>query len=186
MSTIFDPHRYTITIKLVTLEEGEHYEALVAELPDVVEYGETYDQAYALAIDSIEALHRAANEQGRDFPSPMPSQALAEFSGRVTLRMTKSLHASASKLADTDGVSLNSWIVEAVAARVGRSLAAPASSYVLSVKVLRAVSWVFERNGLTGSAADLSSEAPRVVEIKGAASGQLNTTAIGSGAITLQ
>src|SRR5258705_7925741 len=40
MST-FDPHRYTITVKLVTLDEGDHFEAQVAELPDLVEYAET-------------------------------------------------------------------------------------------------------------------------------------------------
>jgi hypothetical protein len=49
----------------------------------------------------------------------MPSQALEEFSGRVTLRMSKSLHASVSKLAEREGVSLNSWIVESVSARAG-------------------------------------------------------------------
>lgn len=117
--TNFNPHRYTITIKLVTLDEGDQFEAVVAELPDLVEYGETYDQAYALAADSIEELYKAAKEQGRDFPAPAASRAIEEYSGRITLRMAKSLHASASRLADMDSVSLNSWIVEAVAARVG-------------------------------------------------------------------
>jgi predicted RNase H-like HicB family nuclease len=42
----FDPHRYTVTIKRVTLGEDEYFEATVAELPDLVEYAETYDQAY--------------------------------------------------------------------------------------------------------------------------------------------
>ncbi len=122
----FDPHRYTITIKLVTLDEGEHFEAAVAELPDVVEYGETYDQAYSLVVDSISTLRDAAIEQGRTFPDPMPSRSLDEFSGRVTLRMSKSLHAASSKLADADGVSLNSWIVEAISTRAGSESAGAA------------------------------------------------------------
>jgi predicted RNase H-like HicB family nuclease len=127
MST-FDPHRYTITIKLVTLEEGEHFEAVVAELPDLVEYGETYDRAYSLAVESIASLREAAQEQGREFPAPMPSRAMVEFSGRVTLRMSTSLHACASRFADREGVSLNSWIVEAIAARVGGGVGASASA----------------------------------------------------------
>lgn len=122
----FDPHRYTITIKLVTLEEGKYFEAVVAELPDLVEYGENYDQAYSLAVDSIVTLREAALEQGRAFPGPIPSQALSEFSGRVTLRMSKSLHASVSKMADHEGVSLNSWIVEAISARVGAGVSGSA------------------------------------------------------------
>ena len=131
MST-FDPHRYTITIKLVTLEEGAHFEAIVAELPDLVVYGETFDQAYMLASESIADLAVAAHEQGRPFPAPMPSAAALEFSGRVTLRMAKSLHATASKHAELDGVSLNSWIVEAIAARAGGGFHVPAAASVYS------------------------------------------------------
>jgi predicted RNase H-like HicB family nuclease len=115
----FDPHRYTISIKLVSLEEGDHYEALVSELPDLVEYGETNEQAYSLAVDAIAALHAAAIELERPFPEAAPSQALEVFSGRVTLRMSKGLHASVSRQADRDGVSLNAWIVETLAARAG-------------------------------------------------------------------
>lgn len=117
--TEFNPNRYTITVKLVTLDEGEYFEAVVAELQDIVEYGETFDQAYSLAVDSIETLREAALEHGRSFPDPIPSKALNEFSGRVTLRMSKSLHARVSMLADQDVVSLNSWIVEAISARAG-------------------------------------------------------------------
>jgi predicted HicB family RNase H-like nuclease len=122
--TEFNPNRYTITVKLVTLEEGEYFEAVVAELPDIVEYGENLDQAYSLAVDSIETLREAALEQGRPFPDPIPSKALNEFSGRVTLRMSKSLHARVSMLADQEVVSLNSWIVEAISARAGAGFSA--------------------------------------------------------------
>lgn len=130
--TNFDARRYTIIIKLITDDEGEHYEALVAELPDLVEYAETYDRAYSLAVEAIGSLHEAAEEQGRQFPAPLPSQAMPEYSGRVTLRMGKSLHAQASQLADRDGVSLNSWIVEAIATRVGSgnlAVGAPLNMY---------------------------------------------------------
>lgn len=141
----FDPHRYTITIKLVTLEEGEYFEAMVAELPDLVEYGETYDQAYSLAVDSIATLNEAALEQGRVFPEPMPSQALEDFSGRVTLRMSKSLHASVSKLADREGVSLNSWIVEAVSARASAGFSAWAVERVSRAETDRAFNVIFHK-----------------------------------------
>jgi predicted HicB family RNase H-like nuclease len=133
-----DPHRYTITIKLVSIEEGDHFEAVVAELPDLVEYGETYDQAYSLAVDSIATLREAAQEQGRLFPEPMPSQTLEEFSGRVTLRMSKSLHASVSKLADREGVSLNSWIVEAISARAGAGVSVSAFENAYRAETVRA------------------------------------------------
>lgn len=141
----FDPHRYTITIKLVSIEEGEYFEAVVAELPDLVEYGETYDQAYSLAVDSIATLNESALEQGRAFPEPMPSQALEDFSGRVTLRMSKSLHASASKLADREGVSLNSWIVEAVSARASAGFSAWSVERVSRAETDRALNVLFHK-----------------------------------------
>ncbi len=120
----FNPHSYTITLKKVQLDEGEYFEAGIAELPDLVEYGETHEKAYLLAIDSITALYEIALEQDREFPEPMPSKTLEEFSGRVTLRMSKSLHAFVSKQADREMVSLNSWIVEAISTSAGMARSA--------------------------------------------------------------
>jgi predicted HicB family RNase H-like nuclease len=179
----FDPHRYTITIKLVTLEEGEHFEAVVAELPDLVEYGETYDQAYSLAVDSISTLREAALEQGRAFPEPMPSQALEEFSGRVTLRMSKSLHASVSKLADREGVSLNSWIVEAISGRAGAGVSIVAVENAYRAESVRAFKVVFSK--ALGALAQATTwtkltpyvlESNQVIELKGVSAQQMSTT----------
>ena len=125
-----DPHQYTISIKRVALDEGAFFEALVAELPDVVEYADTYEEAYALALESIADLNVAAKEQARDFPAPLPSRTLEEHSGRVTLRMSKRLHMAASKLADRDGISLNSWVSEAIAIRVGACNPNQATPYI--------------------------------------------------------
>jgi predicted RNase H-like HicB family nuclease len=166
MST-FDPHRYTITIKLVTLEEGDYFQAVVAELPDLVEYGESYEQAYSLAVESIADLNAAATEQGRPFPSPMALRETAEFSGRVTLRMARSLHGCASKLADRDGVSLNSWIVEAIAARVGGGMVASAAPRVFVVGSTRSVNAPTAVSASTVSARLAAGAAP-IVRFSGA------------------
>jgi predicted HicB family RNase H-like nuclease len=176
----FDPHRYTITIKLVTLEEGEHFEAVVAELPDLVEYGETYVQAYSLAVDSISTLREAALEHGHVFPEPMPSQALDEFSGRVTLRMSKSLHASVSKLADREGVSLNSWIVEAISARAGAGVSISAVESAYRAETVPTFKVVFS-NAL-GVLSQSTTGAPyvftgnQVIELKGVLAQHISTT----------
>lgn len=181
----FDPHCYTITIKLVTLEEGEHFEAVVAELPDLVEYGETYDQAYSLAIDSISTLREAALEQGRAFPEPMPSQALEEFSGRVTLRMSKSLHASVSKLADREAVSLNSWIVEAISARAGAGVSILAVENAYRAETVRAFKVVFSKAlGALSQATNWTQLTPyvlasnRVIEFKGVPAQKMSTAEV--------
>lgn len=181
----FDSHRYTITIKLVTLEEGEHFEAVVAELPDLVEYGETYDEAYSLAVDSIATLREAALEQGRVFPEPMPSQALEEFSGRVTLRMSKSLHASVSKLADREGVSLNSWIVEAIAARAGAGVSVSAVESAYRAETGRAFKMVFTKaRGALSQSTTWTQRTPdvlagtQIIDLKGVPAQQMSTAEV--------
>lgn len=51
---MFDSNRYTITIRRAEFDGKTLYEAKVKELPDVAEYAESYEEAYALVLDSIE------------------------------------------------------------------------------------------------------------------------------------
>ncbi|AEG01194.1 type II toxin-antitoxin system HicB family antitoxin [Methylomonas methanica] len=102
---MIDPSNYNITVRKGWFD-GEHcYEARVAELPDVAEYADSFEEAYALAIDTIEVTAEMLAAQGKAIPSPMiPAD---EYSGRVTLRLAKSLHRSLAQAADMEGVSLN-------------------------------------------------------------------------------
>ncbi|MGC1953831.1 MAG: toxin-antitoxin system HicB family antitoxin [Gammaproteobacteria bacterium] len=114
----FDPAAYTIVIRRVREGDEFLFRGRVKELPDVETYGETYVETYDLAIDAIEQLHHLTKELGRSFPQPDrdPDDA---FSGRVTLRMPKSLHRALATLADAEGVSLNQYIVSALSVAVG-------------------------------------------------------------------
>jgi len=115
--TEFDPHDYTITIQRV-VEDGEQlFKATVKELPHVAEYGDSYDEVYELAIDAIHVLRELASDVGHQFPEP--SVENDAFSGRVTLRMPKSLHRSIATIADAEGVSLNQLLVATIAEKVG-------------------------------------------------------------------
>lgn len=51
-----DARQYNITVRFGQFVDEECYEAKVAELPDVAEYADTAEEAYALAIDTIETL----------------------------------------------------------------------------------------------------------------------------------
>ena len=65
----------------------------------------------------------AALDKGRAIPEPMEN---IEFSGKLVLRLPKSLHKKASRAAERDGISLNQFIVSSLAQQVGaRSVAAP-------------------------------------------------------------
>ncbi len=58
----------------------------------------------------------AAVDLGQEIPAPTEEQT---YSGRVLLRLPKSLHKRAAELADQDSTSLNQFIVAAVAEKVG-------------------------------------------------------------------
>lgn len=117
-----DPHTYNITIRRDIFEGETLFEARVRELPDLVEYAETYDEAYALAIDTIETAAEAFAEKGRAFPQAMIP--VEDFSGRVTLRLPRSLHRALSETADDEGVSLNQHLVNVLSYFSGFATAA--------------------------------------------------------------
>ena len=112
-----DAERYAITVRKVLVDDQEMWRTTVRELPDLAEFAETREEAIELALDSIESLKASAAEDGRSFPEPIEEEE--EYSGRVTLRMSKSMHRSAAQRADAEEVSLNSYIVECIALRLG-------------------------------------------------------------------
>lgn len=117
-----DPHDYTITVKRVREDNTDVFRATVRELPHVQAYGDTYAEAYEIAIDAIEGLQELAAEDGAPFPEPNKEENI-EWSGRVTLRLPKSLHRRASVVADEEGVSFNQFLVSIIAEAVGEKSA---------------------------------------------------------------
>ncbi len=104
-----DPHAYNITVRRDSFEGEVLFEARVKELPDLAEYAESYEDAYSLAVDAIETAAEAFAEKGRKFPAAIvPAD---DFSGRVTLRLPRSLHRVLAETSDVEGVSLNQHLV---------------------------------------------------------------------------
>ena len=114
------PEEYGICIRLITQDDADIYEGRVNELPDLKVYCDTYSEAYEELVGAIEAAQTMFAEQGREFPNADPGED--HFSGRVTLRMSKSLHRCVHEKALNDGTSLNQWIVEAVALRTDKRM----------------------------------------------------------------
>lgn len=118
---IFDAERYTISVRKEIVEGDELYVARVAELQDVEEYADSHAEAYALAIDTIETAYELCLEKGIAFPEPAVFDAsLVQASGRVTLRMPRTLHSQLTKIATDEGVSLNQYIVSAISVQYGQ------------------------------------------------------------------
>jgi len=72
--------------------------------------GETVAEAYDSAMESKRLWIEAALDKGLPIPEPEP-ESEKEYSGRLVLRLPKSLHAKLSRGAEEDGTSLNQYLV---------------------------------------------------------------------------
>jgi predicted HicB family RNase H-like nuclease len=106
-------HSYNITVRQIEVDGENLFEARVRELPDVVDFGETWEEAYSLAVDTIGTTATIMAE--RDQQMPVPASVEDEYSGRVTLRVPKSLHRRLAEQAEYEGVSLNHYLVTVLA-----------------------------------------------------------------------
>jgi predicted HicB family RNase H-like nuclease len=106
---MIDPAAYTILIRRTLIDDEICFEARVSELPDVIAYGDSNEEAYSLAIEAIETTSAIFKEKGKAMPAP--KEINDDFSGRITLRAPSSLHRSLSDAAEIENVSLNQYLV---------------------------------------------------------------------------
>ena len=96
-------------------EEGG-YTAEILEFPGCVTEGETVQEAFENLEDAARGWLEAVIELGQNVPEPV---AEAEYSGKIVLRLPRSLHGAAANLAERESVSLNTFLATAIAERVG-------------------------------------------------------------------
>jgi predicted RNase H-like HicB family nuclease len=92
-------------------EEDEGYIAVAPDLPGCSAFGPSQQEALAELQDAIASWIEAARAAGNPIPRPSKPSELANYSGKVLVRMPKSLHAQITKQARSEGVSLNQHIV---------------------------------------------------------------------------
>ena len=87
------------------------------DLPGLVAGHETWQGLLAAVGDAKRAWIESALAHGDRIPQP---RSPAPSSGKLVLRLPKSLHALAAKAAQREGVSLNTLLVAAIAKELGR------------------------------------------------------------------
>lgn len=102
--------------RILVPDSSGGYFAEVLEFPGCFSEGDTPGQAMDNLNEAMEAWIEAALDSGQAIPEPIGT---AGYSGRVLLRFPKSLHREAARRAEMDGVSLNQYLVAAIAARAG-------------------------------------------------------------------
>ena len=86
---------------------GHEWTAQAEELPGCQAQGDSAEEAIRGIGAAIEEWIEEALAKGRDVPDP---RTAASYSGRLMLRMPRSLHAELSGAAEREGVSLNQFI----------------------------------------------------------------------------
>ena len=92
------------------------YSAKVLEFHGCFAQGRTPEEAYTNLEKAAEAWIEVALAMGHEIPPPLASH---DFSGRIALRIPKSIHKQAAKFAEMDDTSLNQFFLAAISARVG-------------------------------------------------------------------
>jgi len=114
----FDPDTYTITIRKENVDGDVYFVGRVAEFPNISAFEDTFEDARSMVLGAINTLKMIADQDGVAFPEPNPSSEV-EYSGRVTLRLPKTLHAHLDRLAKAEDVSLNQIMNVGLATYVG-------------------------------------------------------------------
>lgn len=114
----FNPEAYTIAVRLEDHDDETYFVGRVFEFPNISVFEETAEEARAMVIDAIKTLKEMADEEYASFPAP---QLVFDddFSGRITLRLPKTLHAKIAKQAEQENVSLNTYLVGAISSHSG-------------------------------------------------------------------
>lgn len=102
--------------RILMPEDDGTYSAEILEFPGCFAQGDTPAEAYADLEEAARNWIAAALEHEQEIPKPTVNQAR---SGRLALRLPRSLHHQAARLAERDGSSLNQFVVTSVASRVG-------------------------------------------------------------------
>lgn len=92
-------------------DEDEGFIAVARDLSGCSAFGETQLEALDALQIAISAWIEAAQAVGNPIPQPSRPRAESSYSGKVLLRMPKSLHADLASAASFEGVSLNQHIV---------------------------------------------------------------------------
>jgi predicted RNase H-like HicB family nuclease len=108
--------RYTY---LVTwLEDEEEYVGRCKEFPLMTAFGETQEEAISEIKELIATTLEILEEDGDEIPKPISEK---NYSGKILLRLPRSLHKKVFEQAENDGVSVNTFLNIIIAENVYQS-----------------------------------------------------------------
>jgi predicted RNase H-like HicB family nuclease len=98
-------------MRVLIPEDSGGYSAKIIEFQGCFAEGETVEEAFSNLEKAAEAWIIACKEKNQAIPEPIEEH---QCSGKIALRLPRSLHYRAMALANTEGVSLNQFLVNAI------------------------------------------------------------------------
>lgn len=111
--------KYRMVLYPIEVEQGLEWAAEYPDIPGCFGGGDSPEEAIADARDNLAFYLQTLAYEGKKIPEPTNPYD-CEYSGKLTLRLSKSLHKRAACFAEEEGVSLNSLIVEALTEHITR------------------------------------------------------------------
>jgi antitoxin HicB len=114
-----DLYGYKIKLYKLSEEQGGGWGAEAVELPGCFADGKTPDEAINDLKEVIDEWFDILEQDGKPVPSPIRIRDNALYSGKFTVRVSKSLHRLLAERAEEEGVSLNQLVNSLLAYNLG-------------------------------------------------------------------
>jgi predicted HicB family RNase H-like nuclease len=102
--------------RVVVPESDGTFRGEILEFPGCIAAGDTAQETLAKLEDVADSWLQSMLARGQQIPEPIEAN---NYSGKLVLRLSKSVHQKAAVAARLDGVSLNYFIANCVAEHVG-------------------------------------------------------------------
>jgi antitoxin HicB len=102
--------------RILIPEADGTFSAELLEFPGCFSQGDSPNEAFRNLEEAAKSWIEAALDQGQEIPPPSANHG---YSGKIALRLPRSLHRLAMRKAERDNVSLNQCLVTAIASWVG-------------------------------------------------------------------
>jgi antitoxin HicB len=106
---------YTMTVKYRP-EQGGYYVAGYIELPDLTMTGETPEEAVKELLIEKPEWFETCLKLNVKIPVPVEPR---KYSGKIVIRMPPSMHESLIRITELEGISLNQYMLTALARSIG-------------------------------------------------------------------
>lgn len=111
-----NPDAYRFTVRPLSKQEGGGYLVEYPDIPGCMSDGETIEEAIANGREALRDCIDVFKESGRNFPKPGVEAA------QWRQRLPRTLYSKLTKQAESEGVSINSFVTAIIAEAIGSKL----------------------------------------------------------------